>query len=447
MAEIFALSLLRHQPLAALRDPHGTTDVDGRTRFALSELLCELRNLPWWDGAAQTEAEASGPWQSHPHQRWAQRCNVDGQLTLRTLFSAGLSLRGETAAVSALWDTDHVAATPDPTTARPSDAAPMSEWATWCARASGAGLRWPDAPPSEPVTTLDDMTARLYPMAPARPFHNAALAALSRGAALDAGLQVPGSPWDGARVMALMAQAEALARRVALCQAMQSDRLPRPVVTAARMTVWLAHEERAPQTDAALYRAAAEELAQLAPNLLAWVSRSNRAHRGAGRFDTTLFLPLSSDTDHVRLPEDLAVHGVVAGALATVLKAVFDTSRRTQFQTVGAAAPSMALGEEVDRLVANICLARCVSGAYHPAENDSDIRLGQAVALHALRDVLERENRSAGLSFTDFDGRLVDVRSHPRHLGRGTAEIRLDHSPVAWPQDAASPAAHLTAVV
>ena len=453
MAEIFALGLVQEVRPEALTDPHCAVRVDGATRFTMHELLCELRNLSWFD--ARTPLSPSGPAASRSpagrgdadHRR-RLRLNDDGQLTLSSLMRGGVALRGGGPVLSAFWDCDHQVATGlDPSEGWPDEAAPMSEWLGWCALQSRAGLRLPGVHrPSAASRCLGDRAEALHDSPPARPFHNAALVTLAQGTGMDEGLPDGGS-WTGQRLMSLMAEAEALARRISLHQAGRPNRMPRPAVTAARMTVWLGREERTQDAHGATYREAVQELAAAAPNLMHWVSRANRARRGPQRFETSLFLPLATPERQHLTPADIASHAIVAGALATLLKAVFDTSRRAQLHMVGTNGPDLAMEDQADRLAANVSVMRCVSGGYFPAENHQDLRLGQSIALHLLRQRLELDNRSASLSLRDFDGQNMQIQSHPRHFGKGHATLLCDGAPVVWPQEAGNPAAHLTEVV
>lgn len=453
MAEVFALGLVQDMRTNALTNPHQVVRIDNRTRFTMHELLCELRTLSWFDAlvpraltdpAPQGSLAGSG---DADHRR-ATRRNGDGQLTLQTLLRGGVALRCGGPVLSAFWDCDHVVRPAiDPAEDCPGEEAPMSAWLGWCARQSQAGLHLPgaDAPVSR-QGNLGDRAAALHGTPAARPFHNAALAALARGSEIDPGLQ-PAGRWTGPRLLALMAEAETLARRFAKVNAGRPNRLPRPAVTAAQMTVWLAQDERHAVTQGALYKEAADELASCAPGLLSWVSRANQVRRGEQRFEQSLFLPLSRPECQHRNPSDLAAHVIVAGALATLIKAVFDTSRRAHLKMIGQTDPALALADQIDRLAANIALMRCVSGGYFPAENHQDLRLGEAIALQLLRQRLTDDNRSAALSFRDFDGRSLQILAHPRHFGRGHAELHCDGAPVTWPQEASHPAAHLTQVV
>lgn len=451
MAELFALGLVQDQPAEALVDPHRAVRVDSATRFTMHELLCELRNLSWFDERAAesltgpSPSSLAGPGDADHRRRL--RLNGDGQLTLRSLLRGGVALRNGGPVISAFWKNDvEVYAGHAPAGDAPGEDAPMSDWLDWCARHSRAGLQRQAGPARPPRRmSLGERAEALHRTVPSRPFHNAALVALAQGAKIDAGLPAQGY-WTAPRLFALMTEAEALARHLALLQSGRPDRLSRPAVTAARMTVWLAREDVAQGAQATDYREAIEELVSAAPNLMTWVSRANRALRGARGRDAGLFLPLAGPARQHLNPSDLVAHAVVAGALATLIKAVLDTSRQATLRTAGIRGAVGALEDQIDRLASNVALLRCVAGGYFPAENVRDLRLGQDIALCLLRRRLEQDNRSASLSFRDFDGCSVQILAHPRRLGQGQVELRRDGAPAAWPQDASHPAAHLTAV-
>jgi hypothetical protein len=450
MAGLFAFGLVQDQRVAAVADPHLAVHIDGATRFTMHELLCELRNLSWFDARIafpQADPAANGP--AEAGNRRYLRWNSDRQLTLCSLLRGGIARRGGGPLRSVFWDSDHATGmAQDPTPGWPPETAPMSDWLGWCARKTGAGLRLPgpSLPRQTKDTSLGERAEALHWTPAARPFHNAALVTLARGTAMADGLPQEGV-WTGARLMSLMAEAEALAQRYALYQTGHPHRMPRPAVMAARMTVWLGREERPDAGQGALYREAAEELATAAPNLLEWVSRANRVRRGAQRFAPCLFLPLAAPHRLHLNPSDIAPHAIVAGALATLIKAVFDTSRRTQLQMVGTKGSALALEDQIDRLAADVAVLRAVSGGYYAAESHQELRLGQSIALQLLRQRLEADNRSARLSLRDFDGRSLQVLAHPRISGRGHAELWCNGDLIAWPQEAGHPAGHLTAVV
>lgn len=455
MAEMFAMGLVSGCRPEDLSNPHCSVRIDRATRFNLHELLCEFRSLPWcdsnelvnarWPCAAPSEANLADA-----QQRRAGLWNNAGEMTLATLFQSGIHRDLGGLRLSELFSTDVKVADPDGPVAPPPARAPLSQWVRWCAQHSGAGLAMPGqtAPKSKPHT-LTALASRVCTTPAARPFHSAALAALANGTALDAGLDANGmgaNGWTGARVFSLIAQAEIYARRAAIRWLTEADRLSRPAVTAARMTVYLAREERHISSGDARHREAADQLLQFAPNLLSWVSKANAAARGAQRFEHSLFLPLGTPAAAYH-PSDAAAHVIVAGTLSTVMKAVFDTSRPSHLHLADSSASRLDLARELDLLASNYAMARVVSGGYLPAENHQDLRLGQSIGLQILRSALEQDNRSASVRLRGFDGDDLKVVCNPRSFGRGHAELHRDEQAVHWPQDCAKPSAHLTAVV
>lgn len=455
MAEMFAMGLVSGCGPNDLANPHCSVRIDRATRFNLHELLCELRSLPWCDSKTSPRAVAPSANTSpaHPSEADLRRAGVwngAGEMTLATLFSAGINHGPGGLRLSQLFSTDRKVAEPEGPITPPSADARLSQWVRWCARHSGAGLAIPGQDTSNPQPqTLAALTSRVCTTPAARPFQSAALAALANGTALDPGLvphglEAPG--WTGGRVFSLIAQAEIYARRAAMRRLTEADRLSRPAVTAARMTVHLAQEERHISAGDARYREAADQLVQFAPNLLSWVSKANAAARGAQRFEHSLFLPLGAPAAAYH-PSDAAAHVIVAGALATVMKAVFDTSRPSHLRLADRASGRLDLAQELNLLAANYAMARVVSGGYLPAENHQDLRLGQSIGLQILRSALEQDNRSASVQLRGFDGDHLKVVCNPRSFGRGHAELHRDEQAQHWPQDRAKPAAHLTAVV
>jgi hypothetical protein len=471
MAALFALALSADVPMEALDDPHHEVAVAGPNAgqtdfFTLHELLCELRSLSWNDrralpgnGAGRVSGRPvslslTGPEGSAGHRR-AARWNEDGQLTLKTLFSSGVTLSGR-GGLSVLFALDHVAGSPEGPQPLPGAGASLSDWIGWACRHSGAGLALPGLAQTYPrPRTPMDLAERVHDMPAARPFHAVALACLAEGDAFDPGLTPAFAPAKGtpdvsgmrrgARLFALMAEAEKRALESVCKGVLRSDRLSRPAVTAARMTVILAREEQARHQGQDLHLAV-EELSRQAPNLLDWMGRANRAHRSRQRHDTSLFLPLGPRAEALH-PADCASSAVIAGALGTVLKAMLQTSgRRRMFAGHGVSAP-ISLGAELDLLVSNLALGRLAGSGYFPAETHQDLRLGETIALQLLREELGQENRSAQMEFVDFDGAAMQIQAHPRHFGRGLVELRRNGTTVDWPLQTSPSAAHLTAVV
>ncbi|MBV2360021.1 bromoperoxidase [Thalassococcus sp. CAU 1522] len=456
MAELYALGLLRDVPFDRLDNPHHLVRVDDITSFTLHEMLCELRSLPFLDRRATPDAggapvsSLTGPGGDSGHRR-ALRWNGDGQLTLRTAFRGGVAGILGAPRMSSLWAMDNDRRKPCPMVERPAADASMSRWLKWVEHETGAGLCLPgrvDARHCLPKT-LGDLAQHVHSAHPARVFFNAALALLAEGAAFDLDLGAENGlargRWTPSRLLALMADAADRATRMALSRAGKAARLSRPGVIAARMTVLLGREDLLASGTPPVLAAAAQELSCHAPNLLSWVARSQSGRSAPRLFRDTAFLPVDLTRAPLN-PWDAAAHGVVAGALATLVKAVFDTMRPTHLRMVAANGPSTDITQEIDRLAAQIALGRSASAAYFGAESHQDLRLGEAIAMQVMRESFEADNEQAGLAFTDFDGKAVQLLASVRTFDRAHVHLRRDGASVTWPADGETQAPHLTAV-
>jgi hypothetical protein len=113
-----------------------------------------------------------------------------------------------------------------------------------------------------------------------------------------------------------------------------------------------------------------------------------------------------------------AAHAVVAGACATLLKAIFDGSwvlpapveptadGATLAPYTGAA---LTLGGEVDKLASNISLGRNIAGVHWRSDATEGLRLGEEIALHFLEEYVQTTNENMHFSLTTFDGTSIVV--------------------------------------
>jgi len=120
-----------------------------------------------------------------------------------------------------------------------------------------------------------------------------------------------------------------------------------------------------------------------------------------------------------------AGHATIAGACCTVLKALFD-EHFVLPDPVEATADGLALdpwmgadltlGGEVNKLAANISLARDTAGVHYRSDGIYGIALGEQVALAMLADETRTYNEDfGGYELTTFDGRpllIVDGEVH-----------------------------------
>lgn len=112
-------------------------------------------------------------------------------------------------------------------------------------------------------------------------------------------------------------------------------------------------------------------------------------------------------------------HGTVAGACATMLKAVFDED----FVLAQPMMPSddglslqpytgpdkLTLGGEANKLAANIALGRNHAGVHWRSDYDRSVILGEEVAIRVLQDEKATYNENASWTFTRFDGTKITI--------------------------------------
>jgi hypothetical protein len=118
-----------------------------------------------------------------------------------------------------------------------------------------------------------------------------------------------------------------------------------------------------------------------------------------------------------------AGHAVVAGACATVLKALFEETALVS----GVVTPSddgkslisaerlvgghaLTLGGEINKLAFNIPMGRSWAGIHYRSDTTAGLGLGEAVAIAFMQDNVETFTESfAGFAFTGFDGRPIVI--------------------------------------
>ncbi|MCK6482777.1 MAG: vanadium-dependent haloperoxidase [Phycisphaerae bacterium] len=115
-----------------------------------------------------------------------------------------------------------------------------------------------------------------------------------------------------------------------------------------------------------------------------------------------------------------AGHATVAGACVTILKAMFDESfvipnpmmpdPVDPTRLVAYDGPPLTVGGELNKLASNVALGRGIAGVHWRSDVAESLRLGEAVAIHILRDQMSCFNeRLSGFTFTTFDGETITV--------------------------------------
>lgn len=138
------------------------------------------------------------------------------------------------------------------------------------------------------------------------------------------------------------------------------------------------------------------------------------------------FLPMAFPEGCPTHPSYGAGHGTVAGACVTVLKALFaeettfgqlgiqplqpnrDGSGTEGYQ--GADAANLTIGGELNKLAANIALARNFAGVHWRSDYAESVKLGEQVALYFLHDYIQTYNENVSFTITRFDGTKIKIR-------------------------------------
>jgi hypothetical protein len=153
----------------------------------------------------------------------------------------------------------------------------------------------------------------------------------------------------------------------------------------------------------------------------------------------TFLLPMAFPEGSPTHPSYGAGHATVAGACVTVLKALFDgdtpiqpllqaasggpvslmghwdvvvpDAAGTDFVVYGdsAQAARMTVGGELDKLAANIGIARNFAGVHWRSDDIESVKLGEQVALEFLRETVMTYNEDAYFRFKLFDGKTVTI--------------------------------------
>jgi len=236
---------------------------------------------------------------------------------------------------------------------------------------------------------------------------DAALIILSMG---DDAVLAPTNPYRGSRsefgditfggknLLSLLAQASLIAQKTSYYYKWQVHRRARPESFGGRVEVQLTGRKSYDLNPAIL---ACDGLARTKWAFGSWL------------------LPQACPEGCPTHPSYPAAHAVNAGACATVLKAFFDEDFLIADPVEGAAdgtrlepwrGEALTLGAEIEKLAANIALARDAAGVHFRSDSIRGLRLGEAAAIGLLTDYSRTYNeRFAGFVLTKFDGTKVEI--------------------------------------
>jgi hypothetical protein len=229
-------------------------------------------------------------------------------------------------------------------------------------------------------------------------FMDAALIILRGG---DDAVLSPTNPYRGSKtefgditfgnknILSLLAAASLLAQKTSYYQKWQVHRRARPESVGGRIDAQLSRRKSYDLHPAILE---CEGLARVKAGFGSWL------------------LPQAYPEGCPTHPSYPAAHAVNAGACATVLKAFFDESYIIE-EPVEASADGtrldpwrggeLTLGGEIDKLAANIALARDAAGVHFRSDSITGLKLGEAVAIGLLADTSRTYSEN-------FDGFILD---------------------------------------
>ncbi|BBD69474.1 putative vanadium-dependent bromoperoxidase [Nostoc commune NIES-4072] len=140
-------------------------------------------------------------------------------------------------------------------------------------------------------------------------------------------------------------------------------------------------------------------------------------------------LPLAFPEGSPTHPAYGAGHATVAGACVTILKAWFDEAwvipepvvpdaegtKLVQYN--GADAGQMTVGGELNKIAANISIARNGAGVHWRSDYTESLKLGEQIAIGILQEQSLTFNEDNFFNLTKFDGQKIKIsRNEVKHL-------------------------------
>lgn len=193
-------------------------------------------------------------------------------------------------------------------------------------------------------------------------------------------------------------------------------RVTTPALKAAWYQKWFVHRRLRPEAFAGrLHHVRAGTASYpIHPSLL----RSRALEETAARFGSAL-LPQAFPEGSPLHPAYPSGHATVAGACATILKALFDenalvpncvTPTRDGTQLIPCDL-AVTVGNELNKLAHNISMGRNFAGIHYRSDAEAGLRLGEQVAISVLQDlILTLPEEINEFRFTSLDGTETLIR-------------------------------------
>ena len=356
----------------------------------------------------------------------------------------------------------------------------MQTWAAWLDAQNGADFGGLDQFESKRqfMTTPRDVATYVHFDALYQAYQVASLLMLAGGAPFGKDRGMPESnsrtrsafaSYGGPHILALVTEVSTRALKAVWRQKWLHHRRLRPEVVAGLLT--LHANDPAAIPDPALRTALAELQAKIPASILAAIAAKNTADTsgsptasagivapngntaGLPAIDAAknYLLPMAFPEGSPTHPAYGAGHATVAGACVTALKAFFEMyqadgvtelpwplaagqgpggsgaygfgkvyigNRATLKKAAGS--PALTVQGELDKLAANIAIARNVAGVHYYTDYFASLRMGERITVSILEEQASLYGERMSMSFTSFDGDRVRVSGQD---GRATVSV------------------------
>ncbi|MEP5760692.1 MAG: vanadium-dependent haloperoxidase [Litoreibacter sp.] len=303
------------------------------------------------------------------------------------------------------------------------------------------------------ITSARDMASYVHVDQLYQAYLNAALILLKNGAAFDEGspilnrrnAEVAGfATFGGPHLLSLVTEVATRGLRAVRRQKFQIHRRARPEVVAARITLVANNQGGRLDVNACdAIEGALRDLGHENPAdcsrpgvLLHWIAqlnaRCNGSHQPKAGFklnpEHNYLLPMAFPEGSPMHPSYGAGHATVAGACVTILKAFFDqgVTMKDALKVDAMIEPSadggslvessppiptqdVSLESELDKLAANISIARNMAGVHYFTDYFDSARMGERVAVGMLEEQMLTYSEPVSMTFTSFDGDKIEI--------------------------------------
>ena len=358
----------------------------------------------------------------------------------------------------------------------------MTNWAAWIDCQNGVDFNGFDRfrDKRRYLTTPRDIATYVHYDALYQAYLNACLIMLADGKNFPKSRGLPESKsrtrsafasFGGPHILSAVTEVATRALKAVWRQKWMHHRRARPEVVAALLTL---HEHDPNRIADPVCRAAIGDLRTKIPQVILDAIASHNTAQNAlsgaiaqdPALDATLaasvppiadaanfLLPMAFPEGSPTHPAYGAGHATVAGACVTTLKAYFEmteadgTARAWPYEVFApeqkeneggelipvAPQPSLTVEGELDKLAANISIARNMAGVHYYTDYYESVRLGERIAVSIIEEQLGMYGEPVSVAFTSFDGDKIRIRALGASAGLSvTASDGSTLTPAEW---------------